>query len=360
MPIHAGIIGLPYSGKSKVFAALTGQSGWQQEHSQAGAPTMGVVKLVDSRVDELARMHDSKKATYESLEVLDFPPFVAQQGRHSDLAAKILGQVRQCDVLIIVLAAFEHPAVPSFSGRVDPQGDLTTMLEELALADLEQVSKRIEKLQKSARKPSATRDQDQRELALQQRCLEALEQGLSLSQVAQTQEEHRLLRSFAFLTQKPTIAVVNIDEKDIGKAVNLELPANVGAQISLSAQLEAELVEMEQPDREAFMADLGLDALASERLPWLVLKVCGMVQFFTASGTESRAWLLKSGSTALEAAGKIHSDMARGFIRAETIGFEELKACGSEKQARHEGKIRSEGKDYVVRDGDVILFRFSV
>ncbi len=360
MPLQIGIIGPPYSGKSTIFAALTGQGLEGQEHLGLDQPAMGVAKLLDRRLDQLVRLYSSKKTVYESLDLLDFAPFMADQGRHNDRAGRILGQIRQCQVLLIVLRGFQNPATPAFGGRIDPQADLELLLDDLTLADLELVLKRIEKLEKSVTKPTPKQEQDKRELALQRRCLEALEQGQQLSQITTNPEESKLLRSFGFLTDKPAFVVVNISESDIGKPMELDLRLNVKSQMPISAKLEAELLEMEQADREMFMTDLGVEHLASQDLPAAMVEASARIQFFTASETEARAWLIACECCAAEAAGKIHTDMARGFIRAETISVEQLIACGSEKEARHQGKIRAEGKAYQVKDGDVIVFRFSV
>jgi GTP-binding protein YchF len=261
--------------------------------------------------------------------------------------------VRQADLLVVVLRDFENPAVPMKGDRLDPKADFTAMWDEMIFADLDSVTTRVEKLESSLKKPTKTHDAEKRELALLTRCREALESEAPLSSVINTEEERKEVSSFAFLTEKPVVCVRNVSEGQSAASEELSIE-HVEAAIALCGSIEAEIMQLDPEDRPAFMAELGLEAPARNRLIQTCYRACGLISFFTVISDEIRAWTIPQGSTAVEAAGKVHTDFARGFIRAETVSYDDLVAHKDMKGAKAAGKVRKEGKTYVVADGDIL------
>jgi hypothetical protein len=266
--------------------------------------------------------------------------------------------MRASDMLVFVVRSFDDPAVPPYRGRIDPQADLGELLAEMLFADLEQATARIEKLQAALRKGSTKAKEEAKELELMQRIQRVLEQDEPVSELVASPEEAKLIRSFAFLSQKPALVVLNCGEQQAAKEGPSELCGLPCLQ--LSAKIEAELAQLLPEDRAPFMAELGLKTLAGEQLVRACYHRMNLVSFLTVWGEECRAWTIHAGTDAVTAAGVVHSDMARGFIRAETVTFDDLHAAGDMKAARAAGKVRLEGKNYIVQDGDVIHFRFNV
>lgn len=361
MADRLAIIGFPFSGKTTVLQAACGIG---REHLHAGGESgehIGTLKHEhDPRLLRLAEIYESRKLTPLTLELWDFPGFdlTTEPGRQH--ARRLLAEVRQCDLLVIVLRAFENPSVPQYRDRIDPAADLDELMEEFVFADMDQLSRRIEKLEQQQKKPSPTREQEKKEIALLKRCLEALEAGQGLHEVVHGVEEDKMLRSFALLTQRPCVVIINVDENRLGQEFALKPHPMVRSSLVCAVEYERQLQELSDEDREVFLAEAGITELLADRLAEAAMSAMGRIRFYTAGDNEARAWPLGAGISAVEAAGKIHSDIARGFIRAETIAYADIDALGAVKEARSAGKLRLEGKDYVIKDGDVIFFRFNI
>jgi len=358
--VQAALVGLSQSGKSTLFRAVT------EGHVHVGAGTAhqvdkAVVKVPDERVERLVAALKPKKTTYATIEFLDLPglSFVEESGRHE--ARRIVAQARQADMLMLVVRAFGDEGVAANRGRVDPAQDLAELRTELALADLEMVANRIDKLEKASAKPTPHVEEEKRELALLQRCGAALENLEGLRSVIGTSEDEKLVRSFGFLSLKPVLVVVNVGEESLGQASPLPAEGAGGAAtLVLSAKWEAELAALAPEERTAFLQDLGVQEIARDRLVQACYRSLNVISFLTYASEEVRAWTVPAGGTALEAAGAIHSDMQRGFIRAETVHWSDFAALGDFKALKSAGKMHLEGKTYVVQDGDIITFRFNV
>lgn len=351
------IIGPPQSGKSTLFSALTGQPA---DTTHGRTERLAAVEVPDERLDYLFEVYKPKKKTPAHLEFLDVPG-ISLADPHGPAAFRTaMADVRQCYGIVVVVRAFQSDSVAPYRDRIDPKADLEELHAELVFADLEQVINRIQKLEKSVQKPSKTRDEEMRELTLMRRVQEALENEKPVSSTIHNEEERIIAAGFGFLTLKPTIVVLNVGEAEATRPPPLTAP-HAEATMAFAAALEAEIAQLEPTDRVAFLADYGLTEPARTRFMQTCYKAIGLISFLTAGGTnEARAWTIKKGTTASEAAGKIHSDLERGFIRAETCSWEDLKANKDLKGAKNAGKIRLEPKHYVVEDGDVITFRFNV
>jgi GTP-binding protein YchF len=348
------LVGPPLSGKSTLFQAVSGHAA-----GHTGGETRAAVKVPDPRVDWLSEKFKSKKTTYATFNVLDLPGLSQETPSQQAEFRRHLGTLRSCDGLVAVVRAFESAEVPAYRDRVDPVKDVQELREEMMFADLEQVANRIERLRKQLTKPVKTQEQDKRELDLLERCQKALESDMPLSEVLRDPEEAKMLSSFGFLTQKPLLVVLNVAETDAAKPVDQEMPY-AAATIKLSAKLEADLSQLSGDDQKTFLEEYGLAEPVRGRFLRACMQAIGLISFLTCGEDESRAWPIRNGTTAVDAAGTIHSDLARGFIRAETVAFEDLKAAGDLKTAKAQAKVRLEGKDYVVKDGDVLNIRFSV
>jgi len=352
--MQVALTGLSQSGKTALFTALT-EGHCHTEPSLAHHSIKAMVKIPDPRLDKLSEIYKPKKTTPAGIEFLDLPglSFVDEASRQE--ARRIVAQARQADMLVLVLRGFHEPAVAAYRNRVDPAKDLDELKSELLLADLEQVENRIEKLEKSVKKPTKDQEHDKRELALLERCGKAIENLQPVSEAVQTPEEEKMLRSFGFLTLKPMRIVLNGDEDGLDKPAPLNQDS-----LLLSAKLEAELALLGLEERKAFLEELGLEEMACARLTRMCLASLNMITFLTVGEDEVRAWLVPANCPAVEAAGAIHSDIQRGFIRAETINFKDFQAAGDMKSAKAAGKVRLEGKGYPVQDGDIITIRFNV
>ncbi|MGD8453761.1 MAG: DUF933 domain-containing protein [Phycisphaerae bacterium] len=353
--MRVAIVGFPFSGKTSLFTAVTGLS---RDHLKAAEENLAAVHVPEPRLDFLFELFKPKRKTEATVDFVDLPGSAEGDSQHAGLT-KHLPTLRQCDALLIIVRAFESESVPAHEGRIDPRRDLRMLRDEMLLADLTICAGRIEKLEKTIHKPSPDQDQRKQELALLKKINEALENERPLREIIQPQDE-RLVRGFGFLTLKPAVTVLNVGEDHIGEppAFKDELAA---ATFAVCAPLEGELLQMEPGERAPFMADYGIQALARDRLVRACFDALGMIFFLTGGGPdEVRAWIIPQGATAVEAAGKIHSDIARGFIRAETIAFDDLRAAGNMRDAKAAGKLRQEHKQYIVQDGDVITFKFNV
>lgn len=358
------IVGLPGSGKTTVFNALTGG------HAETGgfsgsraAPNMNVVKVPDERVDSLAALFHPRKTTYADVTYVDVA-IPAGAAREGTVNPDVLALVRNADALLHVARAFDDPSAAT---PADPWRDVDDLDLEFTVADLSVIEKRLEKLTTQGRHGSqAERDQVQREEELLRRLEPHLSEGRPLRSFGLTHDEELLLRGYRFLTQKPVLIVLNIDEGRLPEAPTLESDGRARyAQpqtdvAALAGKIEAELGELGEEDARLFMDDLGIAEPSRGRTVRLTYDLLGLFSFFTAGDDECRAWTLRRGATALDAAGAIHSDLARGFIRAQVIGVDDLLEAGSMAEARSRGTLRQEGRNYEVKDGEVLEVLFNV
>lgn len=360
--MRLGICGWSQSGKSTVFDALTQSGAPGHSPGHAGAPgkvRIGTSHVPDERLDYLATIFKPKKITYALVEYVDLPGLVAGSNAH-EANPKTLGEVRQADALIAVLRAFDDPSVPNPFSDIDPKRDFSRLWDELVFADLEVADKRIERLKVDVQKPTAQRAEFEMELAVLQRVKAALEEGKGAATVKMTEAEERATRGFRFLTVKPLLVIVNLGEESTGKPAQWTQADFGHPTLTMFARLETELAQLSDEDRAVFMEDLGLKQLAAPEVVKKGYEILNLISFLTAGDKEVRAWTIARGTSAVEAAGAIHSDIQRGFIRAEVTSYDDFKALGSFKEARAKGKLRLEGKEYVMKDGDIVEFRFSV
>jgi len=351
------IIGPPQSGKSTLFSAITGQP---PDPGHGRTERLGSVAVPDTRLDYLFDLIKPKKRVPVHLEFLDVPGVALTDAHGQAEFRKAMDSVRRCEGIVMVVRSFESASVAAYRDRIDPKAGLEELHTEFIFADLEQVANRIEKLEKSTQKPTKTRDQELRELEMMRRVQDTLESEKPVAKAIQNEEERAIALGFGFLTMKPVIAVINVGEGDAAKPAPIEAPY-AEATIALAAEIEAEISQLDEADRTAFLADYGLTEPAQIRLIHACYEALGLITFLTCGGTnEVRAWTVTKGATAVEAAGKIHSDIQRGFIRAETVAFDDLKANKDLKGAKAAGKVRLESKQYIVKDGDIITFRFNI
>ena len=351
------IIGLPQSGVTTLFRALTGTS--DRVHARPGEIHIAAVKVPDRRVDFLAKMANTKKITHATIEFFEVPGVFSARSGGASIDSAAVNTVRDADALLKVLRAFDSELSPNPRGSNDPLRDLRDINDELLTLDLAVIEKRIARLQKDITKPAPEQERYRLELAALERCLVAASEGTPLTKVPLSAEEEKLLRGYRFLSAKPCVHVVNVNESNIANPDTLRgLPLENS--ISCCAQIEAEIEELDPADQKAFLADLGIGELARDRIIHLAYSVLGCITFLTFSSVEVKAWTLRKGGTAIEAAATIHSDLARGFIRAEVIAFNDLEALGSVREVRAHGKELVEGRDHVIRDGDIVNIRFNV
>ncbi len=356
--MKVALLGLLQSGKSTIFSAVS---------DRAIAPIGSIaieeamVPVPDERLDWLTEYYKPKKTTYAAIDCLDVPGFNLAD-EHGRLAARrLINQIRTVDLLVLVLRAFEEPSVPAYQNSVDAVRDLNQLRTELLLADLELVATRIEKLEKQVHKPTKTQAHDKAELALQKKLQEAVESEKPIRSVIEIETELEMIKSLGFLTLKPMMVAVNLGEDQLNKKYDFAgaLDSSVPV-IAVCAKLQYELAQLDAESRRQFMADMGITVSAAVKFVKSCYSALGLISFLTVVSGELRAWPIKAGTVALDAAGKVHTDIKRGFIRAETFSFDDLKEFGSEKAVKAAGKVRLEGKEYVVADGDIINFRFNV
>ncbi len=357
--MRTGIIGLAGVGKTTLFRILT--RGRAPQAGKHGELHVGVAHVPDARLDKLAALYKPKKVTYASMEYLDVAALAGEAGRDS----AFLVELREADALVNVVRAFDDPSNPPPSGKLDPRRDAETLDLDLVLYDLEQVSRRIERIEKDSKKKKDPKHEH--ELALLGRCRAALEGERALREIDFSPEEEKLLTSFQFLSRRPMIYAVNLNDSEAGDLDGAAArhgldPASAKpgtAIVPLCGKVEAELAELPEAEAGELMQAYGLAESGRDRLIRATYHLLGWFSFLTAGEPECRAWTIRRGMTAVEAAGAIHSDIQRGFIKAEVVNWEELIAAGSWAAAREAGQLRLEGRQYVVRDGDVILFRHS-
>lgn len=354
MSLSIGIVGLPNVGKSSLFTALTKKSGFAANYPFATIePNVGLVSVPDKRLDGLAAIDHPAKIIPATVEFVDIAGLVAGASQGEGLGNKFLANIRETDAICEVVRFFSDPNVEHVSKKVDPQSDVETIKTELILADIATIEKALPRLEKEGKR--------YKEKAINfeaaQKVLEGLNEGKRALQLNLSEEEHDAIRELCLLTMKPMLYIANVDEDK----VNAELPEIDGQQpVPISAKIEADLAELDAEEAAIFMEELGLDESGLSRLIREAYKLLGLQSYFTSGETETRAWTIPVGAKAPQAAGVIHSDFERGFIKAETASYEDYVALGGEKGCRDAGKLRQEGKDYVVQDGDVMHFKFNV
>jgi GTP-binding protein YchF len=341
--MQAGLVGFSGSGKSTLFRLLTGVS---PDPGKVQQGQVGIAVLNDPRIDLLAAMYSPKKVTRANVEFLDTPGLMP--GSHGDNPQR-LGLIRKGDALVVVINGFAPGG--------DPAAELASFRDELVFADLSVLTKRAETLESQVKKPRPDRDALIKELEVVKRCAEALEAGQVVGDLELTEEEKKPMRSFGLLTDKALVVVVNAPQ---GEGVPEGVSKSAPNALAIDAQLELELGQMAPDERASFMEEWGIEELGRDRIIRAAYDAVGILTFFTAGEPEVRGWNLEKGGSAVDAAGKIHTDLARGFIRAEVTAFEDLKQAGSEKEAKAQNLQRLEGKGYIVQDGDVMYFRSSV
>lgn len=354
MSLSIGIVGLPNVGKSSLFTALTKKSGFAANYPFATIePNVGLVPVPDKRLDGLAAIDHPAKIIPATVEFVDIAGLVAGASQGEGLGNKFLANIRETDAICEVVRFFSDPNVEHVSKKVDPQSDVETIKTELILADIATIEKALPRLEKEGKR--------YKEKAINfeaaQKVLEGLNEGKRALQLDLSEEEQDAIRELCLLTMKPMLYIANVDEDK----VNAELPEIDGQQpVPISAKIEADLAELDAEEAVIFMEELGLDESGLSRLIREAYKLLGLQSYFTSGETETRAWTIPVGAKAPQAAGVIHSDFERGFIKAETASYEDYVALGGEKGCRDAGKLRQEGKDYVVQDGDVMHFKFNV
>ena len=361
-----GIVGLPNVGKSTLFNAITNAGAESANYPFCTIdPNVGVVAVPDSRLDVLAEMYHPEKYTPAVVEFVDIAGLVKGASKGEGLGNKFLSHIRECDAIIHVVRCFEDSNIIHVDGSIDPMRDLETINMELIFSDIEMLERRIDRVKKALKGDKSL----EAELALLERVDAALAEGKNARSLDYTEDELVIMNECQLLSMKPIIYAANISEDEIGSDMSgnegyRKLKAYAekeGAQIMpICAGIEAEIAQLDGDEKAEFLADLGIEESGLDRLIKASYALLGLISYLTAGPKEVRAWTITKGTKAPQAAGKIHSDFERGFIRAEIIGFDELIACGNMTAAKEKGLIRSEGKDYVIKDGDIVLFRFNV
>ncbi|MGI6634496.1 MAG: redox-regulated ATPase YchF [Christensenellales bacterium] len=362
-----GVVGLPNVGKSTLFNAITNAGAQAANYPFCTIePNTGIVAVPDERVDKLAEMYHPKKATHATIEFLDIAGLVKGASRGEGLGNKFLSHIREVDAIVHVVRCFEDSNVVHVDGSVDPLRDMETINLELIFADMDTVQRRGEKAAKMIKTGERKYAE---EAALAQRMFAHLEQGNPARTFAATPEEREAIKGWFLLTTKPVIYAANIGEDDLGRDES-ELPqvtlVREAAQreqaetLVISAQIEQEIASLDRAEKIEFLKELGIGASGLDRLVKTCYRLLGLISFLTVGEDECRAWTITRGTKAPQAAGKIHTDFERGFIRAEVVPFDTLMSLGSMAACREKGLIRSEGKEYIMQDGDVTLFRFNV
>ena len=361
------IIGLPYSGKTTIFNAATRGSAQVAQYSSASRPNIGVAKVPDSRLDTLTEIYGPTRTTPAEITYVDLPAAPEGLGKTRGVSGIYLNQLQTADALVIVARGFQDPSVPDGGDGVDPFRDIETMLYELTFADLEILDRRIERIdQNSKGARSGDRDALNRERTLLSVLKDGLESGIPIRNHRMSADEHRRVNEFQFLTSKPVIVVVNAGEDQVDDIDELQarLDGEIAASDVLTAvlvgSLEMELAQMSAEDEVEFRESLAVGESGLDRMVRLSYQALDQITFFTGGPKEVRAWTITNGDSASRAAGAIHSDMERGFIRAEVVSYDDLAQWRSEAESKRQGVLRQEGKDYVVKDGDVVHVLFNV
>ena len=354
--MRLAIVGALGAGKSTLYRAFTGATA--APAVPGAGPAMAVVRVRDPRLEWLRDHYTPRKYTPVAVEVQDFPGLPESTETTGTKLSELLAAAREADGLIVCVRAFEDPTYPYKRAAVDAAREAEDVAAELVFADLDQCMRRIEKLEK---KRGNMTDDEKREHAALVKMRGALEDGRPVKSVEVSEADRKLLRGFRFLSEKPWVLAVSLPDEGGDPKVAETIPGPFEAREALRAKIEAEVAELEPEDRVAFMKDLGIDELAADSLLHAAFLAMGTISFFTTGPDEVRAWPVRRGANAVEAAGRIHTDLARGFIRAEVYSYDDFRECGGDEAAvKKAGKFRVEGKEYIVRDGDVLNIRFSV
>lgn len=362
-----GIVGLPNVGKSTLFNAIT-QAGAEAANYPFCTiePNIGTVTVPDSRIDELVKMYKPAKTTYATIEFVDIAGLVKGASKGEGLGNKFLANIREVDAIVHVVRAFEDTNVVHVDGSVDPLRDIDTINLELIMADLEVLDRKIDKTKKALKGGDK---KYQKELDFLETVHSVLEDGKSVRTMEISEEDMEYLTDVSLLTLKPVIYAANVAEDDYAapeddnkfvKAIKEFAATEKSEVMVISAKIEEEITELDKEEKMAFLEELGAKESGLDKLIKASYTLLGLISYLTAGEPEVRAWTIKNGTKAPQAAGKIHTDFERGFIRAEVVAYNDLMKCGSMTAAKEKGLVRSEGKEYVMKDGDIVLFRFNV